>query len=103
MTRRVLSWPVFLLSVAAVAAAAGSYRALHGWQLTRLSHTLLHRAEAEEKEEAWRKAADHLERYVRLNPASDKARIRLASVVSRGAKNGVEKQRAVELHYRALT
>ena len=53
MIRRTISWPVLLTTIAALATAAVSFRALHHWQLSRVSEALLTRAHDQEREQAW--------------------------------------------------
>jgi len=116
MTRRTISWPVLSVATVALVAAAGGVHFLHGWQLGRLSQTLLGRAEAEESRAeseasrsdvaesraSWQRAANLFDHYLRLRPHDPLIRARLASAYANGAATLEEKERAVALHYRAL-
>ena len=85
MIRRTISWPVLVTTIAAIAAATVSFRALHQWQLSRVSEALLTRAQGQEREQAWLEAADYLDRYLRLQPDNLSARTQLALVYAKGA------------------
>jgi tetratricopeptide (TPR) repeat protein len=102
MIRRTLSIPVFVFSVLGLAVAASGFHFVREWQLTRLSQTLLVQARAEEVKGHWLKAAEHLDRYLRLQPQNQAARAQLATTFAKGATTLEEKERAVALHYRAL-
>src|SRR5687767_7225483 len=103
MTRRSIRWPMLFGVVACAGIAAAGVYLLHGWQLGRLSHHLLQLAQAEEAQAQWHKAANLLDHYVRLRPADPAIRVRLASTYGKGAKTLDERERAVALHYRALS
>ena len=102
MKRRTISWPVLWAAGACTALAAAGVYFLHSWQVGRLSQTLLGRAASEESNEAWHKAANLLDHYLRLRPGDPLIRARLASTYNRGAVTLEERERAVTLHYRAL-
>ena len=102
MIRRTLSIPVFVLSVLGIAGAASGFHFVRQWQLSRLSQLLLAQAEKAEMGEKWREAVEHLDRYVRLLPQHKGARTRLAVAFAKSAETLEEKQRAVEIHRRAL-
>ncbi|HUE74567.1 MAG TPA: hypothetical protein VMP01_27110 [Pirellulaceae bacterium] len=102
MIRRTISIPVFVVSVLGVAAAASGFHFVRQWQLSRLSQTLLVNARTEEEKQNWLKAAEQLDRYLRLAPHNQTARSQLARVFAKGATTLEDKQRAVTLHYRAL-
>jgi tetratricopeptide (TPR) repeat protein len=102
MKRRTLNLPIFALTVIGLAGSAAGFHYVRGWQLSKLSQTLLVHARADEKREKWIEAAGYLDRYLRLQPQNNAARAQLAITFARGATTIEEKQRAVALHYRAL-
>ena len=102
MIRRTISIPVFVLTVLGLSVGASGFHFVREWQLSRLSQTLLVQARAAEEKKQWRLAAEHLDRYLRLQPQNQAARAQLALVFAKGATTLEDKQRAVALHYRAL-
>jgi tetratricopeptide (TPR) repeat protein len=102
MTRRTLSIPVFVLSLVGLAAALAGFHFVRQWQLARLSKTLLTQSHRAQEDKQWVRAAEHLDRYLRLQPQNQAARVQLALVFAKGAAGFDDKQRAVALHYRAL-
>lgn len=102
MTRRTLSIPVFILSLLASASAVAGVWLVREWQLGRLSNTLLVHARKEEGDKNWLEAAEHLDRYLRIQPRNKSVRVQLAMDYAKGATTLEEKRRAVALHYRAL-
>jgi tetratricopeptide (TPR) repeat protein len=102
MVRRSINWPFLLITTTVfIAVGVGAYF-VRGWQLGRTAEALLRMADAKEKEKDWAKAAELLDRYLRLRPADGETRGRLALVYSEGAKSRGEKELAVDLLYRAL-
>jgi tetratricopeptide (TPR) repeat protein len=102
MIRRTLSLPVFIASVAALAAGIATFHFVRQWQLSRLSRSFLAQSLVAEQAGNWLAAADDLDRYLRLAPHDQAARVRLAFTYAKGATTLAAKQRAVALHYRAL-
>ena len=102
MTQRTLSIPVFCLTVLALAVAVPGFYVARQYQLDRLAQTLLVRARADRAARQWASAARELDRYLRLVPGSDEARIELADAVANAAKTAEDKHRAVALHFAAL-
>jgi tetratricopeptide (TPR) repeat protein len=101
--RHSLSLPVLLLTIVAVPLLAGALYFIHSWRLSSLSHGLLALAAVEEGKENWLKAAEHLDRYLRIQPTDARASARLALDFSKFAAKSGAQQRAIELCYRALS
>jgi predicted Zn-dependent protease len=75
---------------------------LHAWQVGRTAHALFARASSLRQKEEWFKAAEFLDRYLRLKPQDDAARHELALTYARAVRNPLDRERAISLHYRAL-
>src|SRR5262245_40720918 len=112
MIRRTLNWKVLVLTVVLAGASAWSLSKLHAWQLNRTAKGLLDLAAAQEEESDWFKAADYLDRYLRVHAGDTEVRVRLARTYGKGAEPLMPSQgdrekervieRAIDLHYRAL-
>ncbi len=102
MVKRTVNLTLLIATAVVGAAAGGAVYGLHKWQVSRTAKGLLVLAEAQEKESQWQKAANYLDRYLRLKPDDAPAAGRLALTFAKGAQFDHEKQRAVSLHYTAL-
>ncbi|HZL88451.1 MAG TPA: tetratricopeptide repeat protein, partial [Pirellulaceae bacterium] len=102
MVRRSIRWPVLAISVVGLGVLALGLYLLHRWQLSRTATGLIALADAQEREGDWVKSAQYLDRYLRLAADDGPARVRLALSFAKGATRPEDKNRAVELHYRAL-
>ncbi len=102
MVKRSVNLHLLIGTIIVGALVAGGTYALHRWQIGRTAQGLLVLADLQEQESEWLKAANYLDRYLRLDPDNAPTAARLAVTFARGAKFAGEKQRAVSLHYRAL-
>src|SRR5262245_25570443 len=102
MVKRTVNLTLLIATAVVGAAAGGAVYGLHKWQVSRTAKGLLVLADAQEKESQWQKAANYLDRYLRLQPDDAPASGRLALTYAKGAQQATEKQRAVSLHYSAL-
>src|SRR5262245_61676956 len=101
MVRRSIRWPVLAISIVGLGAVAFCLFLVHRWQISRTATGLIALADAQEKEGSWVKSAQYLDRYLRLADDDGAARVRLALSFAKGATRPEDKNRAVELHYRA--
>jgi tetratricopeptide (TPR) repeat protein len=102
MVKRSINLRLLIATVLGGAALAGGIYGLHAWQITRTAQGLQVLAQAQEQKSEWLKAANFLDRYLRLRPDDAPAAGRLALTYAKGAKSEPERRRAVSLHYRAL-
>jgi Tfp pilus assembly protein PilF len=103
MVRRSFSFRVLIVTVVLGAVLAGGLAGLHRWQIGRTAKGLLALADAKEKDEPL-KAAEYLDRYLRLQSGDSAARIRLAKTFGAIAKKDPrQSNRAANLYYRALS
>jgi len=106
MIRYSLNWKVLFITLVMGGLSGVALLMLHAWQLKRTANGLLALAETQEKTSDWFKAAEYLDRYLRLRPNDVRAHVRLALTYGRGAALPEallqQKVRATELHYRAL-
>ena len=101
--RRTLSLRVLAVSLVLVAATLPSLYALRNWQLARTATAYLDRATELEQKEQWLEAADYINRFLTLRPRDADAEIRLAETFAKGADTLDRTNRAVALHYAALS
>ena len=100
--RRINFRLLFITSVAFVVIAGGVVFA-HSWQLSKTAQSLLTHAVTQEEQQEWLKAAEYLDRYLRIEPGDQEARVKLATDYAKGAQTPEQKLRAVDLHYKALS
>src|SRR5688572_19932964 len=102
MTQRSVNWRFLAVTSALGIVVLAALYVVHGWQVTRTAGGLLVLADRQESGGDWSKAAEYLDRYLRVKPADAQAKIRLAKTYLRIADSPRQQQRAIELHYRAL-
>ena len=68
MIKRTVNLRLLLGTVIVGALVAGGTYALHRWQVARTARGLLVLADLQEQESEWLKAANYLDRYLRLDP-----------------------------------
>ncbi|MGE3317205.1 MAG: exosortase, partial [Planctomycetaceae bacterium] len=73
----------------------------HAYQQNRNVQAFLTRATALEEENEWSKAADYLDRYLRIRPDDTEIRVRLAETFDKGALSINRKSRALDLYLEA--
>jgi tetratricopeptide (TPR) repeat protein len=103
-TRRewTLNFPFLVGSSGLFVILAISAYAMHYWQVTRTAAVFLRRADQLESEQKWFEAASYIQQYLRLNPESSSEWIRMARLYEQGATTFSQRERAIELYYRAL-
>jgi tetratricopeptide (TPR) repeat protein len=102
MIQRTLSLRVLTISVVLAVAGGGAALVVQRWQVSRTAKLFLAHAQKQEQGENWLKAAEYLERYLRLQPDDASVRERMATTFSQGAVTLPQKRQAVNLHFRAL-
>ena len=102
MIQRTLSIRVLVMTFVAAVVCGGSALLIHRWQISRTAKSFLTHAQTQEQAKNWLKAAEYLERYLRLLPDDARARVRLAETYVQGADSLARKRQAVSLHFRAL-
>lgn len=103
MIRRTIHWPVLAGTIVAGMAICASLNVAHSWQLSKTSSLLLELARTEEDKSNPLKAAEYLDRYLRISPDDRAARVELAETYVKGANTPSRKRRATDLLYRALS
>jgi tetratricopeptide (TPR) repeat protein len=82
---------------------AGGIVTAHSWQISKTAKSMLTLALVHEEQSEWFKAADYLDRYLRIEPGDLQARVRLASDYGRAAVTPPQKLRAIDLYYKVLS
>jgi tetratricopeptide (TPR) repeat protein len=103
--RRTVNWPVLVGTIVIFGVTGAGLYFLHRYRVQQTAAEMLSVAEAREKDEEWLKAAEYLERYLRLKPKDVPARSRMTLNYARhanSAKSWILKRQAIDLHYRAL-
>jgi tetratricopeptide (TPR) repeat protein len=103
MKHRTLNLRLLVISGIASLLLGGAVVIVHSLQISKTAQAMLVLAEREEQQLSWLKAADYLDRYLRLMPKDRLAQVRLAADYSKGAETIEQKLRAIELHYAALS
>ncbi len=102
MVRRSINLRVLVLTLVIGGALAAGVFGLHYWQVGRTAKGLIALADAKEKEDPL-KAAEYLDRYLRLHSDDHVIRIRLATTYGALATSTPKlRSRAAELYYRAI-
>ena len=102
LTQRTLNWRFLLVSLALAGVGGGALFLLHAWQVGRTAQALLAHVGSFRQKEEWLKAAEFLDRYLRLEPQDHAARQELALTYARAVRTPRDRERAISLHYRAL-
>jgi Tfp pilus assembly protein PilF len=101
--RRAVRWLAILggatLALAAVSGAASHIKAIRRQQAAR---QWLQVADEHQAQQRWLEAAQAVEAYLNMEPAADNQRVRLARLYSMGAETADQRERAIDLLYRAL-
>ena len=103
MSHRTLNLRLLIISSVACLLLGGGVATVHSWQISKTSQAMLAYALKQEEQSNWLKAAEYLDRYLRIAPGDLDARVRLATDYAKGAETLEQKLRAVELHYSALS
>lgn len=99
---RALNVPFLVVSIVALGIVSAVLYQVRQWQVRRTAVALLQRADQLESNSEWFSAAEHIQRYVQLFPRADQERVRLAQVYEKGVKTPSQRDRAINLHYRAV-
>ena len=91
-----------LFTLLAVALLGPAVYGWHRYQLRRTAGAFLERADQLEAEHKWVASADYVRRYLSLHPEDDATRIRMTRTFDRGAEDGPQKARAIDLYYQTL-
>lgn len=102
VTQRAVNWRFLLVSLALAGVGGGGLYLLHAWQVGRTAQALLAHVGTLRQKEEWLRAAEFLDRYLRLKPQDDAARQTLALTYARAVRSPRDRERAISLHYRAL-
>jgi tetratricopeptide (TPR) repeat protein len=103
MSHRTLDLRLLIISGVACLLLGGGVVTVHSWQISKTSKSMLAYALKQEEQSNWLKAAEYLDRYLRIVPSDLDARVRLTTDYAKGAETLEQKLRAVELHYSALS
>lgn len=101
-SQRTLNVPFLATSLVLFGLMMVAAYGVHRWQVSQTATSLLKRAEQLEAEKKWFEAADYIQHYLRLNPDASQEWIRLARIYDQGANSFNERERSIDLHYRAL-
>jgi tetratricopeptide (TPR) repeat protein len=99
---RQLNVPFLLGSLAIMTTLAVIAFGVQRWQVTRTAEYFLTRADELEQESKWMQAADYVNRYLQIFPDAAQERVRLARVFAKNTPTPVQRQRAIDLLYRAI-
>lgn len=102
LTTRTLNMPFLIGSLAIMGVVALSIFGIRMWQVSRTAKAFLQRADQYEKESKWFEAAEYINRYLQLEPNAGQERVHLANTFAKGARSYPQRQRAIDLLYRAL-
>lgn len=103
MNSRYLNIRLLVITGVACVVTAGGVVTAHSWQVSKTAQSMLALALVHEEKSEWFKAADYLDRYLRIEPGNLSAMVRLASDYGRAAVTPQQKLRAVDLHYKVLS
>lgn len=101
-TRRTANVPLIIVTALVVSLVSTSSYFWHSYQVGRLARAFLERADRLQDEGEWARAADSLQRYLRLHPEDLQTRIRLAKTFDRGVDDGSSVLLAIDFYRRAL-
>src|SRR4029450_5824847 len=93
MIKRSINLPLLAGTIVGGAVLLGGIYGLHKWQITRTAQGLKVLADPQDQKSEWLKAADYLDRYLRLRPDDAPAAGRLALTFARGAKSTAQQRR----------
>ncbi|HVW38260.1 MAG TPA: tetratricopeptide repeat protein, partial [Pirellulales bacterium] len=94
---------MLLATVVIVGALAPAIYFWHAFQVDENASSLLNLADRDEKRSEWLKAAENLYRYLQLRPNDVETLVRLAEDYQKGAKQPLQKARAVQFYARAIS
>lgn len=100
--QRTLNVSFLVCSIVVMGAVALSAYGIRAWQVSRTAQVFLQRAEQHEQDSKWFEAADYINRYLQLAPNAGSERIHLANTFAKGANTYSQRQRAIDLLYRAI-
>lgn len=98
-----LNWRLLLATVLILGVLAPAVYYWHAFQVERNASSLLILADRDEKRSEWLKAAESLYRYLQLRPNDVETLVRLAEDYQKGAKQPLQKARAMQFYARAIS